>query len=116
MFLKSSGVSSASVNSDFGSPAVSKSVCFAVWRYQPEQLSMAYEMANTQDEPEIVESYNEGNTDILPQPEDRFTIKNLLYPSNPEPSQLSGFAVNICTSVLGETRTKPRENWMKVPE
>ncbi|XP_070684867.1 high affinity cationic amino acid transporter 1-like [Pempheris klunzingeri] len=74
--------------------------CVLVLRYQPEQLSMAYEMANTQDEPEI-ESYNEGNIDMLPQPDDRFTIKNLLYPSNAEPSPLSGFAVNICTSVIG---------------
>ncbi|XP_040902577.1 high affinity cationic amino acid transporter 1-like [Toxotes jaculatrix] len=75
--------------------------CVLVLRYQPEQPSVAYEMANTQDEPEIAESYNEGNIDILPQPEDRFTIKNLLLPSNTEPSPLSGFAVNICTSILG---------------
>lgn len=63
-------------------------------------------MANTQDESELAESYNEGNIDMLPQPEDRFTIKNLLFPSNTEPSALSGFAVNICTSVLGERRVK----------
>ncbi|XP_078101878.1 high affinity cationic amino acid transporter 1-like [Sander vitreus] len=71
--------------------------CVLVLRYQPEQPSVAYEMANTQD----YESYNDGNTDILPQPEDRFTFKNLLFPSNTEPSPLSGFAVNICTSILG---------------
>ncbi|XP_039986741.1 high affinity cationic amino acid transporter 1-like [Xiphias gladius] len=75
--------------------------CVLVLRYQPEQPSVAYEMANTQDEPEIAESYNEGTIDMLPQPEDRFTIKNLLFPSNTEPSPLSGFAVNICTSILG---------------
>ncbi|XP_071352781.1 high affinity cationic amino acid transporter 1-like [Trachinotus anak] len=75
--------------------------CVLVLRYQPEQPNMAYEMANTQDEPEIAESYNEGNIDMLPQPEDRFTIKNLLFPTNTEPSLLSGFAVNICTSILG---------------
>uniref|UniRef100_A0A3P8SUT2 Solute carrier family 7 member 1 n=1 Tax=Amphiprion percula TaxID=161767 RepID=A0A3P8SUT2_AMPPE len=72
--------------------------CVLVLRYQPEQPSAAYEMANTQDEPEMAESYN---IDILPQPEDRFTIKNLFFPSNTEPSPLSGFTVNICTSVLG---------------
>lgn len=66
-------------------------------------------MANTQEEPESAESFNESNIDILPQPDDRFTIKNLIYPSNTEPSPLSGFAVSICTSVLGETYTKPRE-------
>ncbi|XP_051253712.1 high affinity cationic amino acid transporter 1 [Dicentrarchus labrax] len=75
--------------------------CVLVLRYQPEHPSMAYEMANTQEEPENPESYNEGSIDMLPQPEDRFTIKNLLYPSNTEPSALSGFAVNICTSILG---------------
>lgn len=62
-------------------------------------------MANTQDENEMGESYNEGNIDMLPQPEDRLTIRNLLNPSNTEPSPLSGFAVNICTSVLGEKHT-----------
>ncbi|KAF0030104.1 hypothetical protein F2P81_016835 [Scophthalmus maximus] len=72
--------------------------CVLVLRYQPEQPSAAYEMANTQDEPEIPDSYN---IDILPQPDDRFTVKNLLCPSNTEPSPLSGFAVKICTSVLG---------------
>ncbi|XP_069017590.1 high affinity cationic amino acid transporter 1-like [Embiotoca jacksoni] len=75
--------------------------CVLVLRYQPEQPNMAYEMANTQDEPDIAESYNEGSIDILPQPDDRFTVKNLLCPSNTEPSPLSGFAVNICTSILG---------------
>lgn len=75
--------------------------CVLVLRYQPEQLSSAYEMANTQDEAEMSELYNEGNSDILPQPDDHFTLKNLLYPSNMDPSPLSGFAVNICTSILG---------------
>ncbi|XP_028275858.1 high affinity cationic amino acid transporter 1-like [Parambassis ranga] len=73
--------------------------CVLVLRYQPEQPSGAYEMANTQDESEMADS--EGNSDMLPQPEDRFTIRNLLFPSNSEPSALSGFAVNICTSILG---------------
>lgn len=77
------------------------------WRYQPEQLSTAYEMANTQDEPE---SYSEGNSDVFPQPEDTVSIKNLLSPSNPEPSPLSGRTVNICTSILGEPRTRMKVN------
>ncbi|XP_060902943.1 high affinity cationic amino acid transporter 1-like isoform X2 [Labrus mixtus] len=74
--------------------------CVLVLRYQPEQPSAAYEMANTQDDPET-ESFNEGRMDMLPQPDDHFTIKNLLSPSNTEPSPLSGFAVNICTSIIG---------------
>ncbi|KAM4566484.1 high affinity cationic amino acid transporter 1-like isoform 2-T2 [Odontesthes bonariensis] len=75
--------------------------CVLVLRYQPEQPSNAYEMANTLDEPDITESYSEGNIDILPQPDDHFTMKNLIFPSNTEPSPLSGLSVNICTSLLG---------------
>nr|XP_046245628.1 high affinity cationic amino acid transporter 1-like isoform X1 [Scatophagus argus]XP_046245629.1 high affinity cationic amino acid transporter 1-like isoform X1 [Scatophagus argus] len=72
--------------------------CVLVLRYQPEQPVVAYEMANTQDESEMAESYK---VDMLPQPEDRFTIRTLLYPSNLEPSSRSGSAVNMCTCVLG---------------
>ncbi|XP_042342478.1 high affinity cationic amino acid transporter 1-like [Plectropomus leopardus] len=75
--------------------------CVLVLRYQPAQPSAAYEMANTNDEPEMAEADNEGNIDILPHQEDRCTIKNLLFPANADPSPLSGFVVNICTSVLG---------------
>ncbi|KAK1900286.1 High affinity cationic amino acid transporter 1 [Dissostichus eleginoides] len=75
--------------------------CVLVLRYQPEQPSNAYEMANTQDDPDMSESYNEGSINVLAQAEDRLTIRNVLYPSNTEPSNTSGFAVNICTSVLG---------------
>ncbi|XP_056297414.1 high affinity cationic amino acid transporter 1-like [Pseudoliparis swirei] len=73
--------------------------CVLVLRYQPDQPSVAYKMANTQDEPEM--AFNEENIEILPQPDDRFTIRNLLFPSNTEPSPLSGFTVNICTSIMG---------------
>ncbi|XP_047450809.1 high affinity cationic amino acid transporter 1-like isoform X2 [Mugil cephalus] len=73
--------------------------CVLVLRYQPEQPSAAYEMANTQDESEAADT--EGSVDILPQPDDRFTIKNLLFPLNTEPSALSGFTVNVCTATLG---------------
>ncbi|XP_034556779.1 high affinity cationic amino acid transporter 1-like [Notolabrus celidotus] len=75
--------------------------CVLVLRYQPEQPSVAYEMANTNDESELTESFNEGKMDMLPQPDDHFTLRNLLMPSNTEPSPLSGFAVNICTSIIG---------------
>ncbi|KAF3693223.1 High affinity cationic amino acid transporter 1 [Channa argus] len=73
--------------------------CVLVLRYQPEQPSGAYEMASTQDEAEIPD--NEGSADMFPQPEDHFTIRNLLFPQNPEPSPLSGSAVKACSSVLG---------------
>lgn len=58
---------------------------------------MAYEMANTRDEHEVLDL---SNTEMLP--DDRFSIKKLLCPSNTEPSPQSGSVVNICTSVLGK--------------
>lgn len=88
-------------------------VSFAVWRYQPKQPSVAYEMTSTQDETEMAD--NEGIIEMLPQPDDRFTIRNLLFPLNTEPSLLTGFAVKICTGVLGETQAH-KKNWMKMAE
>ncbi|CAN9511020.1 unnamed protein product [Ophioblennius macclurei] len=73
--------------------------CVLVLRYQPERPVGTYEMANTQEEPEIPEPDNEGN--FLPQSDYHFTMKNLLFPSNVEPSHRSGFAVKICTAILG---------------
>jgi len=61
-------------------------------------------------------AFNEENIEILPQPDDRFTIRNLLFPSNTEPSPLSGFTVNICTSIMGETHAKSRGNPMMAAE
>ncbi|XP_062241859.1 high affinity cationic amino acid transporter 1-like isoform X2 [Platichthys flesus] len=75
--------------------------CVLVLRYQPVQPSASYEMANTQEEPDISESCSEVNIDMLPPPADRLTIRNLLSPSNTEPSPLSGSIVNVCTSILG---------------
>ncbi|XP_068173460.1 high affinity cationic amino acid transporter 1-like [Antennarius striatus] len=72
--------------------------CVLVLRYQPEQPIAAYEMTSTQDEPELADSYI---AEMLPQPEDSFTIKNLLSPPNLQPSHRSGRVVNICTCVIG---------------
>lgn len=47
----------------------------------------------------VTDSYNE---DILPPPEDRFTVRNLFAPSCTEPSPQSGCVVSACTCVLGE--------------
>uniref|UniRef100_A0A8C6LHN9 Solute carrier family 7 member 1 n=1 Tax=Nothobranchius furzeri TaxID=105023 RepID=A0A8C6LHN9_NOTFU len=79
--------------------------CVLVLRYQPEQLSVAYEMANTQDEPDNTESYSEGISDILPQSEEELNIRNLIIPPVSEPSPLTGRVVNVCTSILGEHHT-----------
>lgn len=73
--------------------------CVLVLRYQPEQPSMVYEMANTQEEADGAESMTEGTIDILPS--ENLSLRNLLFPPNHEPSQRSGSAVNICTSLLG---------------
>ncbi|MEQ2217138.1 hypothetical protein XENOCAPTIV_023177, partial [Xenoophorus captivus] len=86
------------------------SLCALSTRYQPEQLNVAYEMANTQDDADISGSYSEGNSDISPQSEDTASIKSLLSPSNPEPSPMSGRIVNICTSIFGEPHTRMKEN------
>uniref|UniRef100_A0A8C1IKQ9 Solute carrier family 7 member 1 n=1 Tax=Cyprinus carpio TaxID=7962 RepID=A0A8C1IKQ9_CYPCA len=66
--------------------------CVLVLRYQPEQpsVNVQYQRASCQEETEA-DSINENLC----------TLSNLLSPKNEEPSRLSGFTVNICTSVLG---------------
>ncbi|KAI1903639.1 hypothetical protein AGOR_G00029270 [Albula goreensis] len=75
--------------------------CVLVLRYQPEQPSLAYQMASTQDEMEMSESMGAPSISMLPGVEERCSAKTLLFPDNTEPSNLSGFAVNICASFLG---------------
>uniref|UniRef100_A0AAQ6A091 Cationic amino acid transporter C-terminal domain-containing protein n=1 Tax=Amphiprion ocellaris TaxID=80972 RepID=A0AAQ6A091_AMPOC len=75
--------------------------CVLVLRYQPEQPSLMYQMANTQDDGELSDGISVPSMGILPGVEERFSFKTLLFPDNPEPSTLSGFSVNICASALG---------------
>lgn len=75
--------------------------CVLVLRYQPEQPSLAYQMASTQEETELTESMGAPSMGILPGVEERFSLKTLLFPENIEPSHISGFSVNICASLLG---------------
>ncbi|XP_041128046.1 high affinity cationic amino acid transporter 1-like isoform X1 [Polyodon spathula] len=77
--------------------------CVLVLRYQPDQPSVAYQMANTTDESELNESVSNSDSQLgfLPEEDEKCTLKTLLFPQNPNPSRLSGFAVNICASVLG---------------
>lgn len=70
-------------------------------RYQPEHPSLTYQMANTQEEVELSDGISAPSMGILPGMEERFSFKTLLFPDNSEPSTLSGFAVNICASVMG---------------
>ncbi|XP_054611292.1 high affinity cationic amino acid transporter 1 isoform X1 [Dunckerocampus dactyliophorus] len=71
--------------------------CVLVLRYQPEQPSAVYEMANIQEEVEL----NDGSMGILPGVEERFSLKTLLFTDSLEPTSLSGFTVNICASIMG---------------
>ncbi|KAJ8384582.1 hypothetical protein AAFF_G00200190 [Aldrovandia affinis] len=75
--------------------------CVLVLRYQPEQPNQAYQMASAQEEMELSESMGAPSMGMLPGVEERFSTKTLLFPENTEPSSLSGFAVSICTSMLG---------------
>ncbi|KAK5917927.1 hypothetical protein CgunFtcFv8_002737 [Champsocephalus gunnari] len=72
--------------------------CVLVLRYQPE---LVYEMANTHDEGEQSDRLSVPSMGILPGMEQSFSFKTLLFPDNTEPSTLSGFSVNICTSIMG---------------
>ncbi|XP_049599728.1 high affinity cationic amino acid transporter 1 isoform X2 [Syngnathus scovelli] len=71
--------------------------CVLVLRYQPEQPSAMYQMANMQEELE----QNDGSMGILPGVEERFRYKTLFFPDHHEPTSLSGFTVNICASLMG---------------
>lgn len=70
-------------------------------RYQPEQPSLVYQMANTQEEVEMSDNISTPSMGILPDMEERFSFKTLLFPDNSEPSTMSGFTVNICASIMG---------------
>ncbi|KAK7156150.1 hypothetical protein R3I94_006279 [Phoxinus phoxinus] len=76
--------------------------CVLVLRYQPEQpsVNVHYQRASCQEETEA-DSINESSAGFIPGSQDLWTLSNLLQPKNEEPSRLSGFTVNICTSVLG---------------
>ncbi|XP_057176680.1 high affinity cationic amino acid transporter 1 isoform X1 [Triplophysa rosa] len=75
--------------------------CVLVLRYQPEHFSQMYHVANTQDEMEMSESISTPSLGILPGIEERFSFRNLLFPDVTEPSNLSGFTVKVCASLLG---------------
>ncbi|KAF5895939.1 high affinity cationic amino acid transporter 1-like, partial [Clarias magur] len=76
--------------------------CVLVLRYQPEQPSVdvQYRIAVPQEDADP-DSISEGSSNYLTKAQDAFTLSNLLFPKNAEPSRLSGFTVNICTSVIG---------------
>ncbi|KAK5609603.1 hypothetical protein CRENBAI_003341 [Crenichthys baileyi] len=75
--------------------------CVLVLRYQPEMYSAVYQIANSHDEADLSDGISVPSMGILPGVEERFSFQTLLFPNHPEPSTLSGFIVNICTSVMG---------------
>ncbi|KAM9729234.1 high affinity cationic amino acid transporter 1 isoform 1-T3 [Menidia menidia] len=75
--------------------------CVLVLRYQPEQPASVYQMANNQDDADMSDGLSVPSMDFLPGVEERFSFQTLLFPSNTEPSTLSGFIVNVCTSIMG---------------
>ncbi|XP_062872393.1 high affinity cationic amino acid transporter 1b [Trichomycterus rosablanca] len=76
--------------------------CVLVLRYQPEQPSVTvqYQIAASREDAEP-DSISEGSSAFLTKSQENRTLGNLLFPKNTEPSHLSGFTVNICTSVIG---------------
>uniref|UniRef100_A0A1A8QCF2 Solute carrier family 7 (Cationic amino acid transporter, y+ system), member 1 n=1 Tax=Nothobranchius rachovii TaxID=451742 RepID=A0A1A8QCF2_9TELE len=62
---------------------------------------MVYHMANSHEEADLVDGISVPSMGILPGVEERFSFSSLLFPTNPEPSSMSGFAVNVCTSLMG---------------
>ncbi|XP_028322339.1 high affinity cationic amino acid transporter 1 isoform X1 [Gouania willdenowi] len=75
--------------------------CVLVLRYQPEQPSLVYELANTQEDVELSDRDSVPSMGILPGVEERLSIRTMLFPDQSEPSTLSGLTVNICASLLG---------------
>uniref|UniRef100_A0A8C1KNA1 Solute carrier family 7 member 1a n=1 Tax=Cyprinus carpio TaxID=7962 RepID=A0A8C1KNA1_CYPCA len=79
--------------------------CVLVLRYQPEQFSHTDHTASTQDDMEMCMTISTPSMGILPGIEERFSFKTMLFPDITEPSNLSGFTVNVCTSLLGMKST-----------
>ncbi|KAM5179453.1 high affinity cationic amino acid transporter 1 [Mantella aurantiaca] len=76
--------------------------CVLVLRYQPEQPNLAYQMASTNEEPDINESVStsESQAGILGE-DDKFTLKSLFCPANSVPTRLSGAIVNGAAGGIG---------------
>ncbi|XP_055082782.1 high affinity cationic amino acid transporter 1 isoform X1 [Periophthalmus magnuspinnatus] len=75
--------------------------CVLVLRYQPEQPPLAYEMANTHEDMDLIDGISIPSMGMLPGVEERLSFKSIMFPDNPEPSALSGHIVNVIVSLLG---------------
>ncbi|XP_055004745.1 high affinity cationic amino acid transporter 1 isoform X2 [Boleophthalmus pectinirostris] len=75
--------------------------CVLVLRYQPEQPAVAYEMANTHEDMDLIDGISIPSMGMLPGMEERLSFRSVMFPDNPEPSALSGYIVNVSASLLG---------------
>lgn len=80
-----------------------------LFRYQPEQPNLAYQMASTNDEVDNNESVStsESQTGFLPEEEEKCSLKAILFPQNTDPSKLSGFIVNVSSCIVGKGYNLP---------
>ena len=82
-----------------------------LYRYQPEQPNLVYQMARTTEELDRVDqnelvSASESQTGFFPVAE-KFSLKSILSPKNVEPSKFSGLIVNISAGLLGKSSRFP---------
>lgn len=82
-----------------------------LYRYQPEQPNLVYQMARTTDELDHIDqnelvSASDSQTGFLPVAE-KFSLKTVLSPKNMEPSKFSGLIVNVSASLLGKSSPFP---------
>ncbi|NXK60587.1 CTR1 protein, partial [Sylvietta virens] len=77
--------------------------CVLVLRYQPEQPNLAYQMARSTEETDNNESVStsESQAGILPEEEEKFSLKAILCSTDSDPSKFSGSVVNISTFTIG---------------
>ncbi|XP_062983066.1 high affinity cationic amino acid transporter 1 [Elgaria multicarinata webbii] len=77
--------------------------CVLVLRYQPKQPNLAYQMASTTDELDNNESVStsDSQTGFLPAEEDKCSLKDIIFPSNTDPSKRSGLVVNVSSCIIG---------------
>ncbi|XP_023681892.1 high affinity cationic amino acid transporter 1-like [Paramormyrops kingsleyae] len=75
--------------------------CVLVLRYQREQPSLVYHMANTQDEGDLSEASSRASSGFPSSAEESLSVRVLVFPKNQEPSHTSGLVVNICAGLLG---------------
>ncbi|KAM9321616.1 high affinity cationic amino acid transporter 1 [Gastrophryne carolinensis] len=75
--------------------------CVLVLRYQPEQPNLAYQMASTNEEPDMNESVSTSESQAGFLEDEKFTLKSLFFPTISNPTRLSGAIVNASSGCIG---------------